>query len=203
MMTPEAHREARWSGSPLHGVVLAVLLEEHGRELNGYRLATLVERRLGPAWGATRQSVYGALKALDEEGLVRSAEKPGVARDGERRGQRVYRATRHAEGARAAWMRAPIAKGPVRGELHARIAVSRSGDAAQLLRALDTYEQACFQVLCETEEAEVPMGSWAGLAMNLTRAAADKTIQAELEWIAQARKWINDFLVEQSRESGR
>lgn len=202
-MAQEARSEERWSGSPLHGVVLAVLLEQQGRELHGYGLATLVMRRLGPAWGVTRQSVYRALESLEKKGLVRSAEKPGIAADGDRRGQRVFRATRHAESARAAWMGAPMGKGPVRGELYARIAVSHAQDVPQLLRALDGCEQACFQALCETEEAEVPMGSWSGLAKNLTRAAADKRIQAELGWIAQARQWIADFLKEQSSESER
>jgi len=40
------------------------------------------------------------------------------------------------------------------------------------------------------------MGSWAGLALNLTRMAVDESLQAELRWIATARAWIKDFLAE-------
>ena len=62
------------TGSPLRGALLALLVSE-GEPLSGYRLATLVERRLGPAWRVTRQSVYGALERLLEDGLVTSAAK--------------------------------------------------------------------------------------------------------------------------------
>jgi hypothetical protein len=74
--------------------------------------------------------------------------------------------------------------------------MSRAQDAPQLLDALDAYERECFELLRQTNEAEVPMGSWAGLALNLTRMAVDESLQAELRWIATARAWIKDFLAE-------
>jgi PadR family transcriptional regulator, regulatory protein PadR len=183
------------SGSPLQGVLLGLLLGEQEQQLHGYMLTTLVERRLGPAWGVTRQSVYGALNRLEEEGLVSSAWKAAAAR-GRGHGQRVYAATEHADGALSEWMRSPVSKEPVRVELQAKIAMSRARDAPQLLDALDAYEQECFEMLRQTNEAEVPMGSWAGLALNLTRMAVDESLQAEFRWIATARAWIKDFLAE-------
>jgi DNA-binding PadR family transcriptional regulator len=184
------------SCSPLQGVLLAILLGETEQPLHGYMLATLAERRLGPAWGITRQSVYGALKRLEDEELAISA-----GRGGHGRGQKVYAPTRLAEAARSAWMESAPARDPARGDIQARLAVSRVGDAPRLLRALDVYERDCFAMLRETSEAEVPMGSWAGLTLNLTRKSVDESLQAELRWIAIARKWIADFLSEMPGES--
>lgn len=202
-MPRRTSEKAQLSGSPLHGVLLALLLGEQDQALHGYMLTTLVERRLGPAWGITRQSVYGALNRLEEEGLVSSAWKTATVRGGRGRDQRVYTATHLAESALSAWMRSPVVKEPVRVELQAKIAMSRPQDAPQLLQALEAYERDCFEMLRETNEVEVPMGSWAGLAMNLTRVGADERIQAELRWITTARRWIEDFLADHARRAAR
>jgi DNA-binding PadR family transcriptional regulator len=179
--------------SPLQGVLLAILLGETERPLHGYKLATLAQRRLGPAWGITRQSVYGALKRLEKDGLAISASRETLGR-----GQTVYVPTGRTESARDAWMESLPSRDPARGDIHARLVVSRVEDVPRLLRALDIYERDCFAVLRETSEAEVPMGSWAGLTLNLTRKSVDEGLQAELRWIATAREWIADFLAESS-----
>jgi DNA-binding PadR family transcriptional regulator len=190
------------SGSPLQGALLALLLGEQEQALHGYMLTTLVERRLGPAWGVTRQSVYGALNRLEEGGLVSSTWKTAsVRRAGH--GQRVYAATERAEAALSEWMHSPVSKQPVRVELQAKIAMSRPCDAPQLLNALEAYERECLEVLRQTNEAEVPMGSWAGLAINLTRVGVDESIQAELRWITLARRWIEDFQAEHATDPAR
>jgi DNA-binding PadR family transcriptional regulator len=189
------------SGSALQGVLLALLLGEQ-EPLHGYKLTTLVTRRLGPAWGVTRQSVYKALKALEQEKLVCSTLKATPVRGGRGRGRKVYFAAGGAEQARAAWMESPLSRQPWRVELHARMAVSRIEDAPQLLQKLDAYERDCFAMLRESGEAGVPMGSWAGLALNLRRMAVDAGLQAELEWIATARRWIREFLAEAESEPG-
>jgi len=190
------------SGSPLQGVVLALLLGDYEQPLHGYMLTTLVERRLGPAWGVTRQSVYGALNRLEEEGLVASSWRAATNRGGGHR-QRVYAATDRAETALSDWIRSPASKEPVRVELQAKIAMSRARDAPELLLALDAYERQCFEMLRQTNEAEVPMGSWAGLAMNLTRVAVDESIQADLRWVTLARRWIENFVAEQATDRAR
>jgi len=195
-------RREQLSGSPLQGVLLALLLGEQEQALHGYMLTTLVERRLGPAWGVTRQSVYGALNRLEEEGLVSSTWKTAADRGSGHR-QRVYGATDRAEAALSDWIRSPASKEPVRVELQAKIAMSRARDAPELLRVLDSYERECFEMLRQTNEAEVSMGSWTGLAMNLTRAAVDESIQAELRWVTLARRWIVDFLTEHATEPPR
>jgi hypothetical protein len=100
-------------------------------------------------------------------------------------------------------METPVGKEPMRAELQAKIALSSARHAPQLLRALDGYERDCFEMLRKTQEAEVPMGSWAGLAMNLTRVAVDESLQAELRWISLARRWITDFVANQSTDRAR
>jgi DNA-binding PadR family transcriptional regulator len=190
------------SSSPLQGVLLALLLGDYEQPLHGYMLTTLVERRLGPAWGVTRQSVYGALNRLEEEGLVSSSWRAATDRGGGHR-QRLYEATDRAETALSDWIRSPASKEPVRVELQAKIAMSRARDAPELLIALDAYERECFEMLRQTNEAEVPMGSWAGLAMNLTRVAVDESIQADLRWVTLARRWIENFVAEQATDRAR
>ena len=195
-MSAEMPEKKQVSGSPLRGALLALLVSEGEQPLGGYRLGTLVERRLGPAWRVTRQSVYGTLDRLEEDGLVSSSAKEAVGRIGE--GQRVYSATEQAEAAVAAWMETPVGKEPMRGDMQAKIAMSSPRHAPQLLRALDDYERECFAMLRKSQEAEVPMGSWAGLAMNLTRTAVDESLQAELRWIVMARRWIAEFVANES-----
>ncbi|HSZ13614.1 MAG TPA: PadR family transcriptional regulator [Solirubrobacteraceae bacterium] len=201
-MPARAAGKEQLTGSPLQGVLLALLLGEREQQLHGYMLTTLVERRLGPAWGVTRQSVYGALNRLEEEGLVTSSWKTAALDRGGHR-QRVYAASDRAEGALSEWIRSPASKEPVRVELQAKIAMSRARDAPELLKALDAYERECFEMLRQTNEAEVPMGSWAGLAINLTRMAVDESIQAELRWVTMARHWIDDFLAERATDQTR
>jgi hypothetical protein len=93
-------------------------------------------------------------------------------------------------------MESPVSKGPVRVELHAKFVMSGVEHAPQLLRALEAYERDCFALLRRSGETEIPMGSWSGLTMNLTRLAVDEGLQAELRWITMARRWIEDFLAE-------
>jgi DNA-binding PadR family transcriptional regulator len=189
-----ATSEKRQPSGPLRGALLAVLVSEREQPLSGYRLTTLVERRLGPAWRVTRQSVYGTLERLEDDGLVSATLQPGLG--GPSAGRKVYAATDAAESAVEAWIAGPIDKEPVRIELQARIAMSGPEHASQLLIALDVYERECFAMLRKTSEAEVPLGSWRGLTMNLTRIAVDEGLQAELRWITMARRWIEDFVAE-------
>ena len=178
------------SCSPLQGVLLAII-DETQQPLHGYKLATLAHRRLGPARDISRQSVYRALKRLEREELIESA-----GRDGSKGGRKLYAPTAQTEAARAEWMESPLGRDPARGDIQARLAVSRVDDAPRLLRALDAYERDCFAMIRETSEAEVPMGSWKGLTLNLARKSVDVSLQAELEWIVIAREWIADFLSE-------
>ncbi len=181
-------------GSPLQGVLLGLLVAAEGHAMNGYRLATLAERRLGPAWGLTRSSVYAALTRLWQDELAAVVDEPGG--DGPSPVKRLFAATEHTEQALSEWMASPLLPDPVRPELHARIAVARLCDAPMLLRALDACEQRCLGQMLDADTSFVPVGSWAGLTLNLIREASDQSLRAELEWIRKARQWIEDFLAD-------
>jgi DNA-binding PadR family transcriptional regulator len=189
--------------SPLQGALLALLLDERDRALSGYQLATMLRRRVGPTWKVERQSVYWALRCLVTAGLACSERRPGASEGGRGRGAQVYWATESAEPARVAWMEAPVGRDSVRDHLQVKIAVSRAVDAPRLLSALDAYERSCFELLRETQQSEVPMGSWAGISLNLARSASEQRIHAELRWVGIARRWIEDYLAEQGEASAR
>lgn len=175
-------------GSPLKGVLLG-LVAELERPAHAYVLATMMARRLGPAWQVDRKGVYQMLSQLQAAKLVSSEPAPT------RRGVLdVYFPTEHTEDALAVWMETHASKSPVREELQAKVAVSRAKDVPSLLRALDAYERECFEMLKATTEAEVATGSWSGLAMALARIAADEHMQAELRWVMTARHAIEEFM---------
>jgi DNA-binding PadR family transcriptional regulator len=188
----------RPTGSPLHGVLLSLLLAEHRGAMHGYGLTTLVRRRLGPAWeDLTRQRVYRALDDLEKAGLVEHREGTAGERRGRAQRYRLFSATDRAAAARDAWMESPVGRQPSWDELQAKIAVSRPEDSRRLLRALHSYERSCMTLLQEeTSEAEAPMSSWSGLAANLRRAAVDESIQADLRWVSKARDWIEEYVAE-------
>lgn len=179
-------------GSPLKGVLLG-LVAELEQPAHAYVLATMMARRLGPAWQVDRKRVYHMLEQLENAKLIESSQrhtKRGILD--------VYSPTEHTEAALVTWMETQASKSPVREELQAKIAVSRAEDVPRLLRALDSYERECFEMLQATNESEVPVRSWSGMAMSLARVAADEHLQAELRWVMMARQAIEDF-VEQSQ----
>lgn len=180
-------------GSPLKGVLLGLVAElEH--PAHAYALATMMARRLGPAWQVDRKSVYQMLSQLQSANLV--ASEPLQTRRGV---LEVYLPTEHTKDALAIWMETRASKSPVREELQAKVAVSRCEDGPSLLRGLADYERECFEMLKATSDAEVAATSWAGLAMALARVAADEHLQAELRWVMAAREAIQDFIAQPRR----
>lgn len=180
-------------GSPLKGVLLG-LVAELEQPAHAYVLATMMARRLGPAWQVDRKSVYQMLSQLQSAKLIASE------RLRTKRGELdVYFPTEHTEAALATWMETRAPKAPVREELQAKVAVSRYEDLPSLLRGLDAYERECFEMLKATTDAGVATTSWAGLAMALARIAADEHLQAELRWVMTAREAIRDFMARSRR----
>lgn len=181
-------------GSPLKGVLLG-LVAELEQPSHAYVLATMMARRLGPAWQVDRKSVYQMLNQLESAKLVAREQSPT------RRGVLdVYFPTEHTEAALATWMETHASKSPVREELQAKVAVSRCQDVPSLLRCLDVYEHECFDMLKATTEAKVAAtSSWSGLAMALARIAADEHLQAELRWVMTARQAIKEFIAQPRR----
>lgn len=181
---------AIWADGPssaLRGATLGLLI---GREepIHGYKLGTLLDRHLGPAWRIDPKNVYALLDGLEREGLVCTV----PSRDS--RSGKSYQATERADLALDEWMHASIEAMPRRVELQARIAVSRERDIPSLQRALDEYERICFRLLSKTQLPDVPMVSWRAVAINMARRADRLHLRAELDWIEAAREWIRDWL---------
>jgi DNA-binding PadR family transcriptional regulator len=177
-------------GSPLKGALLALLLEL-GEPTHPYRLATLVERRMGPASGVDGDVVYKMLKGLVELDLVACTMRENDS--GSWRRQKVYGVTDLTEGAVSDWIAAPVSDEAVGIELPIKIAFSRPSDAPVLLRTLDLYEKQCIERLEACEGEEVPMFPWTGLAMNVACTWTEEHLSAELRWIMSTRDWIRDY----------
>jgi DNA-binding PadR family transcriptional regulator len=173
--------------SPLKGALLGLVLQRPG---HGYDLANRLGRRLGPAWQIEAKSIYPMLQQLERAGLV-SSER--IAHDGPTGGRVVYSPTDGAADALTEWMTTGVSHEPLRAELQAKLAVARGEDVPRLLDALDCHERDCLALLAASAEEFPSVGSFAGLAMTLTRAAALTRLQAELEWVALARRAIAEF----------
>jgi len=183
--------DRKWMrGSYLKGALLALLLES-GEPAHPWRLATLLERRLGPASGIDRDVVYGMLEGLETHGLVARTTRENES--GSWRRQKVYGVTDLTERALSDWIAAPVSEEATRTELQVKIAFSRPCDAPVLLRTLDMYERQCMDRLAACEDAEVPMSSWTGLRMNVARTSTEEHLEAELRWIMRTRDWMRDY----------
>jgi DNA-binding PadR family transcriptional regulator len=174
--------------SPLKGAVLGLLLE---RPSHGYELANRLSVRLGPAWQISPAHVYPLLDQIERAGLVRRVAQPSRGARG--RYRTVYYPTEQAPEALALWMKTAAPKEPLRVELQAKISVARVDDAPQLLALLDRYERECLELLEATIEEEPPVRSWATLLTSLSREAADVHLNAELVWVARARRRIEEY----------
>jgi DNA-binding PadR family transcriptional regulator len=179
--------------SPLKGALLGLVLQRPG---HGYDLANRLGRRLGPAWQIEAKSIYPMLQQLQRAGLV-SSER--VAHDGPTGQRVVYSPTDGAAAALTEWMSNGVSHEPLRAEVQAKLAVARGEDVPRLLDALDAHERDCLALLAASAEEFPPVGSFAGLAMTLTRAAALTRLRAELEWVALARRALAEFRASHQR----
>jgi DNA-binding PadR family transcriptional regulator len=177
-------------GSALRGPLLSVLLRQR-RPIGAYKLATLLMQRL-PAWQITPSAVANLLKRLVAEGFVRTVPGPS----------NLYIANENAARALEEWLRRPLARHAIREELHARIASTDAQHAPLLLEALDAYEQECYELLSATPTREGARGSWTSLTINLTRAATDEALHANIRWSKTARRWIEEWLADQPETRG-
>lgn len=183
-----ATTDAWIGGSALRGPLLGLLLRQE-QPTGAYRLASLLMQRL-PLWGVTASGVAGLLARLADEGFV--ARTPGHSK--------TYSATDKAALALEAWMQRPVPRQSVREELHARIASSSVRHAPLLLKALDAYEQECFQMLAGGPSLDATKGSWTSLTINLTHAATDENLHASIKWSKIARQWIEEWVEDSSAQ---
>jgi DNA-binding PadR family transcriptional regulator len=186
----------RGASSPVTGALLGLLLERPGY---GYELAQRLNERMGPSWKLTPSSIYSVLERLESDQLVRRTVKdmPGRQRQRERV---MFHPTDAATEAFEEWLDRPARKEPIRTELLAKIAVARPADAARLLELLDEYERECRAFLTGSDEERVVDGTtpgrrlWNAMLAEVIESAAGQQLQAELEWVAFARRRIRDFV---------
>jgi DNA-binding PadR family transcriptional regulator len=186
----DAALDRKWMrrGSPLRGALLALMLELD-EPTHPWKLATLLERRFGPASEIDYNFVYKMLTGLMKQGLVACT----VRQNDDGGAQKVYGATDLTEPALSEWMATPVAVEGSRTELQIKFAFSRPCDAPVLLETLDTHERWCLGLLAECLDAEVPMSSWTGLRMNVASTWTEERLEGELRWIMRTRESMRDY----------
>jgi DNA-binding PadR family transcriptional regulator len=177
--------------SPVKAAALAVLLEG---PTYGYDVAKRINRRMGASWHVQAKHIYPVLKQLEEAGLVRSEEReiddPPYSR-------RFYHPTDLAVQARRDWLITPPATSILRADIHARLAFSFDEDIPELLRALNELRVDLIEEIEENAETETPRASWLGTIMSLYRSAVDKRLKAEVEWVGEACRALEEVVAEQ------
>lgn len=177
-------------GSPLKGALLALLLELD-EPAHPWKLATSLERRLGPVSGIDRDAVYKMLPVLAKHGLVVCTTRENETGSWHR--QKVYGVTELTEPALSDWIATPVSEEVTHTELQVKIAFSRPSDAPVLMRMLDMYERQCTGRLSECEDAEVLMSSWMGVTMNVACTWTEERLEARLRWIMRTRESLRDY----------
>jgi DNA-binding PadR family transcriptional regulator len=173
--------------SPLQAAALAVLLEG---PTYGYEVAKRINRRMGVSWRLQAKHIYPVLRELERAGLIRSEEQEVK---GPLRSQRFYYPTERAVQARRDWMDTPPASSVLRADIHARLAFSSQQDVPGLLRALSEVRMDLLEEMEENAAMETPRVSWRGTVMSLCRSAVDRRLKAEVEWVEEACRALEEF----------
>lgn len=182
--------------SPVRAAVVAVLLEGPG---HGYDIAKRLKIRLGPSWRIYAKHLYPVLKQLEMDGLVRSEERPGersALRNASKNDRTIYFPTPAALAARNEWMEAPVSMTLVRADVQAHLAFAREEEAMTILGLLDEYEEDLIAALEANAAVDVPRVSWLGLVLGQVRASVARRLDAEIAWVGETRRAIEEFRVQ-------
>jgi DNA-binding PadR family transcriptional regulator len=180
--------------SPVKAAALAVLLEG---PTYGYEVAKRINRRMGASWRVQEKHIYSVLKSLEKDELVRSEERRTDAPPYWR--QRFYYPTDEAVRVRREWLITPPSTSVVRADIHARLAFCDEDEIPELLRALDEWRVDLLEEIEENAETETPRVSWLGTIMSLYRSAVDKRLKAEVEWVGEACRVLEEVVAKQHR----
>jgi DNA-binding PadR family transcriptional regulator len=179
--------------SPLKAAVLAVLLEG---PTYGYDIARQINRRMGTSWHVQAKHIYRPLEQLEHAGLAWSEEQ---SVDEFPYTRRYFHASDEAVRARREWFATPPTASILRADIHTRLAFCTEDEIPELLRALGEYRIDLIEEIEGNAETETPRVSLLGTVMSLYRSAVDKRLRAELEWVAEACRALEEALAEQQR----
>lgn len=166
--------------------VLALLIE---RPTYVYELSQRFDDRFGELLPIATGTVYKAVDGLLKRGLI---ERMALAEEEDTRRQPKphYRAT--ADGARI--LRTSLADdmrgSPFQTEMLRRLLSVSVHDVRALLELIDRYELVCLEQLSTGAPPPVPGSSFAGLREELVAEERRLALEAQMKWVAYARRRI-------------
>jgi DNA-binding PadR family transcriptional regulator len=175
-------KAVRFGGrSPVRSVLLATLVERPG---HGYDIASRAGHRVGYLWSIDHKHIYSHLKWFASRGLAYSRQErfetwPYV-RD-------IYYATDAGREARNEWLAAPLSRRDPRVDLEVRLLFSAPDDIPVLLREIGECGEYLAEEIERNEAGDAEPVSYSTAMTNLQRAAIDKRLKAEVEWLQEAR----------------
>lgn len=178
--------------STVHWLVLALVMEKPSY---GYELGERYDRRFGSFLPAGRPAIYAGLDRLEEVELLAPMPPARGQRGGARRVRIIYQATRAAERAHGRWLASPVPADRWHVELLARIGTAHLQGLPALSALLGRYAQHAAMHLERLEEliAERSAGtreSLAALCATLVLREQQRTVAAQMQWMASARPAI-------------
>lgn len=157
----------------LRYALLALLAD---RELHGYVIKAVFEKRVGPFWVLNFGQIYQGLKHLKGRGLIAARFDPGNGH----MGRWVYTVTPKGRSALCTWLkRSPRRPQPIRDEMFIRLlALNHPGEEVlpQIARQERIYREHIVQLTSSTRRDE-------DVLRTLVRAAEVFHAEAHLRWL--------------------
>jgi DNA-binding PadR family transcriptional regulator len=189
--------------SPVNWAVLGLVIEKPSY---GYEIGQRFDRRFGEFLPVSISNIYAALDRLEKAALIESLQTEPTPTL--RRQPRVhYRATGPGTHAYRGWLAERIRDDPQRSGLLGRLAVTGVQGREAMLEVIDRYAQECLQEstrmsLSDRAESAAGADSLAGLMGRLLAEEQRLSIGAQLQWIAYARREIEDYTGEHGGSAG-
>ncbi len=184
--------------SPLNVALLGLLIERPGY---GYELAKRLHDDFNPGWRLEFSNVYSVLDSLERDALVvRREDAPDHRSAGSRMGPRIFYTVTDLGAERfEQWMKRGCRRKPVRDELLAKLAVARPQHVPILMEQLDELEREILDALRQLDHVTQrdgpppPSGSWKEAFNDVMTDKVERSLQADLDWVAHARQRFERF----------
>ncbi len=164
-----------------------------GQELHGYRIKSVFEDRIGPAWSLNFGQIYQTLKELRRKGLVEGRFDQG---DGHI-GRWVYTVTPKGRRSLDTWLkRSPKQPQPIRDEIFIRLLVLDRKDLGssldQVSRQEHVYREHLTHLTAYRRTCE-PIKSEERMLNSLAADAALFHAEAHLKWLEHCRSMLQSW----------